>query len=192
MQIPLRITYRQLERSEAIDAAVREKAAKLERFAEQIIGCHVLIEIPHRHHHQGRLFHVKVNLTLPGGGLVVGRDPQEDHAHEDVYVAIRDAFDAVARRIEDYVRRRRADVKRHEEAPHGEVRALFPERDHGFIETSGGREIYFHRNSVLDGGFDALTVGTAVRFVEEQGDAGPQASSVHPLLRAGAERPVTT
>jgi ribosomal subunit interface protein len=181
MQVPLRITFRQLAPSDALEAKVRERAAKLERFAEHVTGCHVVIETPHRHHHQGKLFHVTVDVTLPGGELIVSREAQQHHAHEDAFVAIRDAFDAAIRRLEDHVRRRRVQVKRHEEPPHGRVRTLFAEEGYGFIETADGREVYFHRNSVLDGGFDALEVGRRVRFVEELGEKGPQASSVHPL-----------
>jgi ribosomal subunit interface protein len=181
MHVPLQMTFRHLAPSEAIESKVREKAAKLERFSEHVTGCHVVVEAPHRRHHQGKLYHVSVDLTLPGGELVVNREPQQHHAHEDVFVAIRDAFDAAVRRLEDYTRRRRMDVKTHAEAPRGHVRKLFPEAGYGFIETPDGRDVYFHRNGVLDDGFDALVVGQAVRFAEEQGEQGPQASSVHPL-----------
>jgi cold shock CspA family protein len=183
MHVPLRITFRHLEPSAAIEAQVREKAAKLERFAEYVTGCHVVIEAPHRRHHQGNLFHVTIDLTLPGGEVVVNRQPQLHQAHEDAHVALRDAFDAAVRQVEDHVRRRRMDVKHHEESPAGHVARLFPEKGYGFIETPDGRDVYFHRNSVLDGAFDALQVGQGVRFVEELGEDGPQASSVHVVER---------
>lgn len=176
MRMPLQITFRHMEPSEAIEAKVRDRAAKLDTYYDGIMGCHVIVEAPHRHHHQGKLFHVRIDLTLPGGELVVNRDPQEDHAHEDAAVAVRDAFDAARRQLEDYARRQRADTKMHAEAPHGRVSKLLP--DYGFITTPDGREIYFHRNSVLDEAFDALELGTMVRFVEEPGDEGPQASTV--------------
>ncbi len=191
MRIPLRITFRHVAPSDAVEAVVRDKASKLDRFADDVIGCHVVIEAPHRRHRQGMLFHVTVDVTLPGREIVVSRDPPEHHAHEDVYVAMRDAFDAVVRRLEDRVRRRRAAVEHQAEPPCGRVRRLFPNAGYGLIETPEAREIYFHRNSVVDGGFDALTIGADVRFVEEQGDEGPQASSVEPLSRGFAGTALT-
>jgi ribosomal subunit interface protein len=113
--VPLQITFRHLAPSEAIAAKVQERAAKLERFAEHITGCHVVIEAPHRHQHQGTLYHVTIDLVVPGGQLIVNRAPQQHHAHEDAYVAIRDAFDAAIRRLEELFQRRRVDVKHHEE-----------------------------------------------------------------------------
>ena len=179
MQIPLQITYRHMDPSEAIDAVIREKAEKLERFAGDITSCRVIVEAPHKHHHKGRIYVVKIDVTVPGEELVASRNPDKDHAHEDVYVALRDAFDAMRRQLEDYVRRRRNKVKRHEPEPHGLITRLVPEEDHGFIETPDGREIYFHRNSVINADFDKLEIGTPVRFAEEPGDKGPQASTVH-------------
>ena len=179
MQLPLQVTFRNMEASEAVEQAVQEKAAKLERFYDRIMGCRVMVEAVTRRHHQGNLYRVRIDLTVPGRELVVSREPGLDHAHEDVYVAIRDAFDAIRRQLEDHARRRRHQVKRHEPPPHGRVSQLFP--DHGFIETPDGREIYFHRNSVLNGGFDHLQVGTEVAFTEEEGIKGPQASTVRPL-----------
>jgi cold shock CspA family protein len=95
-------------------------------------------------------------------------------------VAVRDAFDAVRRQLEDHVRRRRGDVKTHDAPSHGRVASLFAERDYGFIEASDGSEVYFHRNSVVGGGFDKLAVGDEVRFSfhAEEGEKGPQASTV--------------
>lgn len=181
MELPLQITFRDIEPSTSIEANIREKALRLERFSDHIIACRVVVEMPHRRHHQGKLYHVRLDLTLPGGELVVSREPTAHHAHEDVYVAIRDAFDAAARQLEDYVRRQRGRTKAHEAPPYGRVVRLVPHQDHGFIETPDRREIYFHRNSVLDVGFDALKTGDEVRFVEESGEKGPQASTVHPV-----------
>jgi ribosomal subunit interface protein len=179
MQIPLQIAFRDIEPSPAIESRVREEAAKLEEFHKNIIGCRVVVEAQHRRHHKGTLYNVRLDMTVPGAELVVSRDPERDHAHEDVYVAIRDAFDAAQRRLQDQARRRRGAVKAHEGPPHGRVRQLFPADDFGFIEAADGREIYFHRNSVLDPGFDRLEAGTEVWFTEEAGERGPQASTVH-------------
>lgn len=111
MQTPLRITFHGLEHSEAIEARIRAKAAELERFEADITSCHVTVESPHGHQHKGHLYEVRVDLHVPDGELVVSRAHRNDPAHEDVYVAIRDAFKAAARQLEDHVRRRRGDVK---------------------------------------------------------------------------------
>ncbi len=147
------------------------------------MACRVVVETPHRRHHQGMLYHVRIDLTVPGGELALSREPAAHHAHEDVFVAIRDAFDAAVRQLEDYVRRRRAQIKRHEPQPCGRVSRLVPGEDHGFIETSDGREVYFHRNSVLGDGFDKLETGDDVRFTEEEGEKGPQASAVRAMAK---------
>jgi len=115
MQIPLQITYRDMDPSDAVSANIREKAQKIEHFAD-ITSCRVTVEAPHKHHHKGRLFVVKIDITVPGEEIVVTRSPDQHHAHEDIYVAIRDAFNAAKRQLEDYIRRRRGQVKHHESA----------------------------------------------------------------------------
>ncbi|MBI9019926.1 MAG: HPF/RaiA family ribosome-associated protein, partial [Verrucomicrobia bacterium] len=132
----------------------------------------------HRHQLQGKLYRVSVDLTVPGGEIVASRVSDEHHAHEDAFVASRDAFDAVGRRLEDYVRRRKHRVKMHEAPPHGRVAKVMKEEGYGFIDRSDGTEVYFHRNSVLHDAFETLEVGQEVRFAEEMGDKGSQASSV--------------
>lgn len=179
MQIPLQITYRNVDQSDAIEARIREKAKKLERFAEHITSCRVTVEAPHKHHHKGKTYAVKIDVTLPGEEIVASRHPDQHQAHEDIYVAIRDAFHAVRRQLEDYVRRSRNKVKTHVVQPYGLIRQLFPNADYGVIETPEGREIYFHRNSVLNADFDKLEIGDRVHFNEEMGEKGPQASAVH-------------
>lgn len=179
MQIPLQITFRHLDPSAAIEADIRDKAGKLEQFADDIISCRVVVEAPHKHHYKGRIYTVNVDITLPGEEIVASHHSDEHHAHEDVYVAIRDAFNVAKRQLEDYVRQRRGKVKLHVSPPHGKIKVLVPEKDYGLIETSDGREIYFHRNSVIDADFDKLEAGMPVHFNEEQGEEGIQASTVH-------------
>ncbi len=179
MQIPLQITFRHMERSDALEAKIREKVKKLEQFAEHIMSCRVTIDLEHRHHHQGKLYGVKIDITLPETEIIADRHPDKRHAHEDVYVALRDAFNAARRQLEDYVRKQRGKIKTHEIAPHGKIKELFPSADYGLIEASDGREIYFHRNSIIDEDFDNLAIGNKVHFSEEMGEEGPQASTVH-------------
>ena len=114
MELPLQVTFRNMESSEAIAAKIRERAAKLDRYHHHIMSCRVMVEAPHRHHQHGQLFHVRVDITVPGGELMVTRDPPQNGAHKDVYVAIRDAFDAADRQLEDYARRQQGRVKVHE------------------------------------------------------------------------------
>jgi len=109
MEIPLQITFREMPPSAAVDERVREKAAWLEQFCDDITACHVVVEERHRHHHQGRLFHVRIDLAVPNKTLIVNRETHANHAHEDVYVAIRDAFEAARRQLEDHVRERRGN-----------------------------------------------------------------------------------
>jgi len=113
MQLPLQITFRNMEPSAAVEDRVRERMKRLEQYYERIMGCRVVVESPHRRRHQGKVFHVRIDLTLPHGELVVNREPEEDHAHEDVFVAIRDAFDAMQRQVQDYARKQRGAVKTH-------------------------------------------------------------------------------
>ena len=178
MQQPLQIVWRGMEPSPALEANIREWVGKLEKFCDHIIGCRVVVEQLHRHKHRGNLFNVRVEIGVPGTDIVVGHEHRKDHGHEDVYVAARDAFQAARRRLEDYVRRERGDVKSHAVPPHGRVVELNPIMDYGKLETSDARLVYFHRNSVVSGDFDKLEIGTEVRFVEEMGDQGPQASTV--------------
>ncbi|MCW8917459.1 MAG: HPF/RaiA family ribosome-associated protein [Gammaproteobacteria bacterium] len=181
MKLPLQITFRHMEKSEALEADIRDKAHKLDQYCDQIMSCHVTVDAPHQHHQQGSLYRIGVDLTVPGGKIVASREADQHHAHEDPYVATRDAFNAVQRQLEDYVRKQRHKVKRHEPPPHGKVVRLVPDKDYGIIESSTGTEVYFHRNSLLHGDFDTLSVGCEVRYAEEAGEQGPQASSVTPI-----------
>ncbi len=179
MRLPLQITFRNVSPSESIERCIRDRAGSLDQFSDRIMACRVVVEARHRRHHQGSLFHLRVDLTVPGDEIVVSREPALHRTHEDVYVAIRDAFDAARRRLEDYARRQRRQLKAHEAPPRGKIVRLDAINDCGFIGTPDGREIYFHRNSVVNADFDRLEEGNVVRFHEEAGEKGPQASTVH-------------
>jgi cold shock CspA family protein/ribosome-associated translation inhibitor RaiA len=179
MQVPLEVHFHNVDASPTVEAEIRERVSKLEQLtAQEIISCRVTVEAPHKHHQQGNLFSVRVDLRFAGGEVIVSRDPSVNHAHENAYTAVRDAFKTVRRQLQDRVRVRRGDVKPHEVPPHGRIVTLDKERDCGRISTPDGREIYFHRNSLLNAEFDRLEPGVEVRFSEEPGDHGPQASSV--------------
>jgi cold shock CspA family protein/ribosome-associated translation inhibitor RaiA len=179
MKLPLQITFRHMEPSPALEARIRELAARLDRFSAHIMHCHVIVEAPPGHPHQGGLFEVRIDMTVPDKEIAVRRSHPMRHSHEDAYVALRDAFRAIRRQLEDYERERQGPAKAHVGPPQGWITELHLEKDFGRIETDDGRLIYFHRNSVRDGSFEQLSVGTEVRFSEEPGDHGPQASTVH-------------
>lgn len=186
MKLPLQITFRHMPPSPALEVRINELASRLDRFSSQIMRCQVIIDAPHRHQHQGAIYEIHIHVTLPGGERVVSREHRQRHSHEDVHVALRDAFDALRRQLEDFERERRQDVKHSEPQPRGWISELYPEEDFGRIQTTDGRSIYFHRNSVIGHSFDSLNSGTEVRFVEEQGERGPQASSVHVVAHEGS------
>ena len=195
MQVPLQITFRHMGSSDAVAVRIRERAEELERFFDRIMSCRVVVEYRHPRHQQGNLFRIRVDLKVPGREIVVGRDPATHHAHEDIYVAIRDAFDTTRRLLEDHVREARGDVKVHAVPDHGRIARLLPKQNCGFIISADGNEIFFHRNSVANGGFDKLAVGDEVRFVAQHSESaeGPQASTVvhlgkHHLLPTEAVR----
>jgi len=194
MILPIQITFRNLEHSDRIEAKIRQEAAKLENFYSPIMSCRVIVEAPEHRRKYGELHHVRIDLGVPGGKLVVKHEPslhgsipeeeqrtakhlEVDTPHKHMDVAIRDAFRAARRQLEDYARRQRGDVKIHENLQ-AQVVELFPEQGYGFLETSDGRQIYFHKNSVLHGSFGRMKVGSTVAFEEEQGEHGPQASTV--------------
>ena len=179
MRFPLQIQFHKLEPSPAVEDYVRKQAQRLDRFFDRIGSCRVTIEAPHKHHHQGNIYHVTVDLKALGEELVASRSPGQDHAHEDVYVAIRDAFNAVRRQLQDEVNIKRGRVKSHDVPSHGKISEIHAAEGYGKITDSDGREIYFHRNSLVKADFDDLELGSEVRFEEEAGDKGPQASSVH-------------
>jgi ribosomal subunit interface protein len=178
MKIPLQVTFRHMKRSESVEAKIFERAAKLERLHDQIMAGRVVVDLPQQRQRKGKIFHVQIDITVPGRELVVNRDPLLNHAHEDVYVAVEDAFDAMERKLKEHSREVQGETRRDARENRGAVATLFPDEGYGFIEARDGREIYFHRNSVLNHGFERLHRGMKVRFVEEEGEKGPQASTV--------------
>lgn len=197
--IPIQVTFRGLDVSEALEADIRGRVAWLEQFYPRIVRCRVLVELPHRHRQDGRHFHIRIELTVPGAEpIIVSHEPSlhawlkdvEGQAHrkgteiESVHrhagVAVREAFDAARRRLEDVAREQRGTVKAHDEPAHGHVVEISSVDGYGFIQTDEHR-VYFNRASVLDEGFDEMEVGTPVAFVEERGEKGAQASTVRLL-----------
>jgi cold shock CspA family protein/ribosome-associated translation inhibitor RaiA len=182
MKVPLQVVFEHIAHVDYIEERVRQEAEKLEQFYDHIMSVRAVIARPQHSHHKGDAYSVRLHLTVPGAeDIAVSRDAAVTGRHENVQVTITDAFDAARRQLQDLVRKRQDHVKAHEIPPHGIIRLLVRERDHGFITSADGREIYFHRNSVAEGKFDSLDVGQEVRFSEAVGDKGPQATIVRPV-----------
>ena len=173
--LPLQISVRNLTLTPEMEADIRERAAGLLSYCERVMACRVAVEVPNRRHREGVLHKVRIDLTVPGGEIVIRRRP-----HEDLRTAVQIAFNAARRRLQDYARRKRGAVKRHERQAVAVVTQYYPLAGYGFLTTADGHDVYFDRNSVIGGGFDRLDIGMEVRFAEEQGEKGPQASTVVP------------
>jgi len=188
MTIPLQVTFTNMTPSNAVRDRIEKLTSRINRFHKHIIACRVAIRAPSHRQRKGRLFHVSIDLTVPGHEIAVNRNPPEDHAHEDIYVAIRDAFAALTRKLEDTARETRGAVKFHEDEPRGRVTKLFPAKGFGFIVSENGDEVYFHSNSVRGNAFNRLRVGSSVLFQAELGTEGMQATIVKPSNRRRTTR----
>lgn len=184
MIIPLQLTFRGMEPSPAISAKIHQKAERLERFHDRITTMRIVFEQLHHHHHQGNLFHVRIDLTLAGGEIVVGSEHHDKHSHEDPYVAIRDAFDALGRKLDEFVRMQEHHERLRVIPMHGTVTRVDTKAGFGRIASPDGAQIYFHKKSV-DGAFEELQPGAPVGFdlYDGEGPEGLQASAVRPISR---------
>ncbi|MCK6431172.1 MAG: HPF/RaiA family ribosome-associated protein [Burkholderiaceae bacterium] len=174
MRLPVQITFRDMDRSPALEAAIREKTDKLERVTPDLVACRVTVAQEARHQHQGREISVRLDITTRGKEFAFTRKH-----HEDAFVAARDAFDAARRVLQDELHQRRGDVKQHAPTQRGVVARVDERGGFGFIEADDGRELYFSRENVVHPDFDRLRIGTRVEFLEEAGAEGPQAKRVH-------------
>jgi cold shock CspA family protein/ribosome-associated translation inhibitor RaiA len=182
MQTPVEIDFQGMDARPEIQTAIAKHVADLEQRSSRVTACRVVLKAPGGHHRTGGLYEVNIRLALPDGREVnVDRTAQADERHSDLTFAINDAFKRARRQLQDQVRHLQGQVKHHEGTPTGTVVRLDPSGEFGFLETGDGREIYFHRNSVLDGTFSRLAVGSRVTFAEEMGEKGPQASTVNVL-----------
>jgi cold shock CspA family protein len=182
MQTPAQIEFRGITPSRSIREKIEAHIAGLEQRFGRLTSCRVVLEAPGEHHRTGGLYDVNIQLALPDGRAAdVGRTATVDERYADIDFAINNAFKRARRRLQDQVRRLQGHVKAHEIHPIGTVKQVDVDGEFGFIETSDGREIYFHKHSVLDEGFSRLVPGTRVGFFEEMGEKGPQASTVRLL-----------
>ena len=187
--VPVHITCRDFPLTAALRKAIRAYAESVEKFYGRVIRVEVVVSLPHKHRKKGRVFHVSARTHMPGQDLVVSRASEADSAHENLHLALHDAFRAMDRRLEDRVRRMSGRVNRKAANPRGRVMRIFPDEGFGFVRADDGRQIYFHRNSLLAGQFDHLKTGTKVQLHVEEGEDGPQASSLHVVRRQSRAAP---
>lgn len=173
MQVPLQITMRNVEHSAVVEERIREKAIKLNQYSDHIISCEVVVEQEQAHRNTGSLFNVRLHVTMPRKDLVVNRNKLEN-----LYMAIRDAFDNMVRKVEDAAETLKGEVKFHEPTFQGEIVRLFKEQGFGFITTSVGDEYYFNKDNLVNHTFDYLQIGMPVHFIEKVGDEGLRACRV--------------
>ena len=204
MLLPVQVTFRNMDDATGLEDLVQKEAAKLDRFYDRISSCRVVVERPQRAG-SGKLYHVRIDLGLPKGELLVKHAPtlhgslQDAKAersrkeakavldHKTPQRAIHEAFHEMRRRLQDYSRRQTGFVKSTRKMAQGTVREIFPDGGYGFLETADDRRVYFNKASVLDGYFGRLRSGSKIQFAEEMGDNGPQATTVkvvHPRKQA--------
>jgi ribosome-associated translation inhibitor RaiA/cold shock CspA family protein len=187
MEEPLEIVFHNLEPSAAVEAAIRERFAKLEKRYDRLNACRVSVEALHKQHRTGNIYEVHIDMLVPGAELVVSKPPQrakERFANPDVYASIRDAFDAAERQLKRFKRRIREDLQPYEPSFQGRVAELHLEEGWGYLTTKEGALLYFHRNAVRNGDFSHLQIDDLVHYIEAMGETGPTAAKVW----ASAER----
>jgi ribosomal subunit interface protein len=190
MKVPPEITYRDVDKTAAIDTLIHEKIAKLERLCDYISSCHIAIEKAHDRPKSGSPYRVRIDLTLPPSHeLVADSNPAESNQYVELDTVVRDAFSKIERQLKEQTRQQRESEKTKSGSATDTtalVVRLFQADGYGFLKSLDGEEIYFHRNSVLHDDFDRLEVGTGVRFEAEEGEQGPQATTVQIVDKPGA------
>lgn len=178
----VQVTFKDTTHSQAIETHIREKAEKLTQFYQRITSCRIVVEALQKHKHQGKVYSANIELTVPGKLLVASHKK-----NEDIYVAIRDAFHAIERQLEKYVRRRRGDIKNHDYINRGQIAKIFTQDGYGFIRGIDGEEYYFGATNVAHPQFESLEIGDLVEFIALTANEGLQANRVtlakHGLLK---------
>jgi hypothetical protein len=189
MKVPIEISFRNLDSDPQIESLIREKAERLERFCGHLSSCRVAVERMPRRSKEGNDFHVRIDMTVPPSHeLAVSKDPTGKAKRNDLAMVIRRAFAAAEKQLKALVDKQQGEVKRHlEQDVEGVVVRLFREQGYGFLRDSLGRELYFHRNSMLEGDWERVEIGAGVNFFEheDEGEHGPQASTVRIVDKPG-------
>jgi len=189
MKVPLEVSYRDVEKTAAIEALINEKVAKLEEVCDHISSCHIAVEKINDRPRSGSPYRVRIDLTVPPGHeLVADSNPSEETQYVELDTVIRDAFSAARRQLRKLTKRQHESDKSQNQESYETtalVNKIFREEGYGFIKTLDGQDIYFHRNSVLHDDFDRLEIGTGVRFFVEDGEEGPHATTVKIVDKPG-------
>ena len=189
MKVPAEITYRNLEKTDAIDNLIQEKIAKLEQFCDYMNSCHVVVEKAHENPSSGSPYRVSIDITIPHGReIAVVENPDTGKQYPPLEAVIRDAFEAARRQVVSLSNEQQQVRKTHpEQRMDAVVTKLFKEAGYGFIKAvDTGLEVYFHRNSVINNDFERIEVGTGVRYKYIEGEMGPQATTVQILDKQGS------
>ena len=171
--LPVQITIRDMPISPALEKKIRTRAEKLNRFYDRIMSCRIVVELPQKHKRQGKLYNIRIILSIPKKDFVVTRK-----SDQDIYVALRDAFKAIERQLEEYARKRNGRIKTHHDVMHGQVERIFYDAGYGFIQGADGNEYYFSMTNVHHPHFEQLLIGDAVEYFVEQENDGLKANHV--------------
>ncbi len=179
------ITFRNVIKSDAVEALILDKIAKIEKICDHLVSCRVAVEKRHEHQQKGRPYRVRIEMTAPPNHvLTVKKDSTNGDKRAGLSQVVRNAFDAAFQRVKKLTEQQQGKVKRH---PHQETAAfvnqIFKPEGYGFLKTLDGREIYFHRNSVVHADFDEIAAGDGVRYAQKMGEKGPQATAVQVVDR---------
>ena len=190
MNVPLEISFREVEKTQSLEDLIRREAASLEEVNDHVSSCRVSVEQPQKHLKSGSPYRVRIDMTVPPRHEVVARrEPGQGEMHEEIETVILDTFDDARRQLRELSARQEGEEKRHPgQETTALVHQLVPEEDFGFLKTLDGRDVYFHRNSVANNGFDRLVVGTGVWHTSEMGEKGLQATTVRILDKPGARQ----
>jgi ribosome-associated translation inhibitor RaiA/cold shock CspA family protein len=169
--LPVQITIRDLPFSPALETRIRKLTEKFKRF--KICSCRVVVELAQKHKHQGKLYNVRIDVNVPGKELAATRK-----VDQDVYVALRESFNAMTRQLEEHSRIRHGRVKTHNDVMHGHVARVMPQEGYGFIEGVDGNEYYFSVTNVSYPNFQQLAIGDAVEYVAETLSEGRHAHHI--------------
>ena len=187
MQVTPEVIFKGLDRTAWVEGYVAERLQHLEKFSPDITSCHVTLAREQSSQRKGNRYSVMVEVRMPRQhDLAVRKQKDIRDLDTQLPAVINQAFGAIEKQLKKTVALRRHDEKRHEGQPRGIVEKVFADEGYGFLRTlDEDRQLYFHRNSVLHDDFEHLAVGMEVRFTPEQGEQGPQATSIQVLGKPG-------
>jgi hypothetical protein len=184
MEVPLELAFHGLDHSDWAEAEIRRRVDKLARLHDRMVAVRVRVELEGRQHRTGNLFAIRIEMSVPGSAdLVVSQEPhraKQKYREPTLRTAIRDAFEAAERQLLDAKRQINGDVKPHETEMRGQISQIFHDQDRGFLLNNAGSQLYFTREALMRGDFEALKPGDPVYYVEIVGDTGPIAKKVWP------------